>query len=196
MATNLTEKDLNLIKGWRNERRNELRRFRRAAYHEVGHALAMYLCYGNIKRICYLTVEWDGSGLCHHGKPMEIEEYMCFVGIGGITGNLFKEVCYLIGGGLCEAMFCNKSAKAIILGGKYKFSIKGMEEDIERIERLLMFKGITNKKDVEAMIRLAVIRLKFVFWHNADKIKKCVNLLVAQEGFINRQDFYNIFRSK
>ncbi len=184
------------VKDWTNAIRREKRRAKRAAYHEIGHALAMYLCYGNIKRIDTITANWDGSGLCNHENPMEFQEYMDFIRKDGITGNIFKEVCYAIGGGLCEAMFCNKSAKAILGGGKYKFPIKGMEGDLNHIKKILHYYCITNKKDIDARIRLAVIRLKYDFYNNADKIKRCANLLIEQEGFINRNDFYYIFRSK
>lgn len=181
---------------WINSLRRERRRMQRAAYHEVGHALAMYLCYGNIDRISSISVEWNGSGICNHEKPMDLNDYMDYLHEGGIMGNLFNEVCYNVGGGLCEAMFCNNAANAILSGSAYKFPIKGMEGDLEHIKYILGWNGICNKKDVDAFIRLAVIRLKYDFYNQSNKIKQCVNTIIKEEYCIDKMDFYYIFDDK
>lgn len=186
----MTEKD------WINSLRRERLRMQRTAYHEVGHSLAMYLCYGNIDRISSISVEWDGSGICSHEAPMDFHDYMDYLQKGGIFGNLFNEVCYLVGGGLSEAMFCNKAAEAILSGKKYKFPIKGMEGDLKHIKEILGWNGICYKKDIDAFIRLAVIRLKHYFYDQSDKIKHCVNTIIQEEGFINKIVFYRIFDEK
>ena len=187
----LTEKD------WMNSIRNERRRKRRAAFHEVGHALAMYLCYGNIDRIDKIIVRWNGSGYCNHENPMEYYDYLDFIDGDDITtGNLFNEVCYSVGGGLCEAMFCNKVGISFITGNKkYKFPIKGMKDDLEHIRTILSrsYLRIKDERDIEAFIRMAVIRLRTDFLIHADKIRQCVDLLLKEDDVIERYNFYSIF---
>jgi hypothetical protein len=181
------------VREWENSLRREKRRLRRAAYHEVGHALAMYLCYGNIDRIGKIYVDWKGGGMCEHESPFDYNDYMDFLHEGGLFGNLFNEVCYSVGGGLCEAMYCNKATSSILKGFGYKFPIKGMEGDIKKIVDILMFNGIVNQKDVDAFIRMAVLRLKCDFFNYADKIKLCVEEILKWDGMIDRMDFYRIF---
>lgn len=186
----------NSLKDFENAIRNEKRRFKRAAYHEVGHALAMYLCYGNIKRIKYIEINYDGSGLCEHESKMNDYDYINFIKSSNTNGNVFKEICYCVGGGLCEAMYCNKRTEAILCSTRYKFPIKGMEKDLQDISNILSIIGITNQKDVDALIRVAVLRLKWDFYNYANQIKQCVKMIEQGEGFINRKDLNKIFRSK
>ena len=71
-----------------------------------------------------------------------------------------------------------------------------MEGDMKHLEIMLSLKGITNKKEIEAFVRMAIIRLKYDFINNENKIKECVKLLCENDGYIDRIDFYRIFDQK
>ena len=175
----------------------EKRYVRRNAFHEIGHAVAMYVCYGNIERIEEIDVSYFNPNT-EHSNPMSDFEYRDRVqDLDNGFEFLLNELCYSIGGGLCEAIFCNKIAYKIIDGDKYKFPIKGMEGDIEQVKTMLAWYGVFEEKEIKSFINVAVRRLFPFYMEYSDKIKELVNYVLKDDAdIISREDFYYVFDQK
>ena len=173
---------------------------RRITFHEIGHAVAMYICYGNIDRIetisCDLFVPVTSKV-----KSLQLSDRECLRKMFDENEGfqfVFNEVCTLIGGGLCESLFCNKTINKIIENKRYVFPIKGMEGDMATLKRLLSLYGVENKKEIDAFVKLAVRRLYFPFMRYKDKIYILANKVLNDEidEEITREEFYEVFDQK
>ncbi len=105
----------------------------RAAYHEAGHAVALYLLTGNIDRIEEVNIGdagYDYIGACQHSGEhrREIQElYENGESPKYETPEGFKcminEICYAMAGGVSEKLFC----------GLKQLPYKAMKGDIESV---------------------------------------------------------------
>lgn len=176
--------------------RRERRILRRIAFHEIGHAVAMYVCYGNIERIDSISCDLEHPGTIH-SNPIGDVEYIGKI-IDDNHGFQFalNEICYAIGGGFCEAMFCNNISERIRNNKKYKFPIKGMKDDLQDVERILLILGATERKEINSFIVVSVRRLFPYFIKYEEKIRKLVDKALKEDYYLSRIDFYEVFDEK
>lgn len=171
---------------------------KRITFHEIGHAVAMYICYGNIERIEEISCDMFNP-MTTKSNVMTNAEYLGkMYNVNDGFQFVFNEICYYIGGGLCESLFCSKTADKIAENKRYVFPIKSMAHDMEAVNFLLGLYGVGNKKEIDAFIILAVRRLYPLFMEYEEKIKLLVNKVLHDEfeENLSRMDFYEVFDQK
>lgn len=171
---------------------------RRITFHEIGHAVAMYICYGNIERIEEIACDMFYPVTTKSSMKTSGEYISKMYNANDGFQFVFNEVCFLIGGGLCESLFCSKTADKISENKRYVFPIKSMDHDMDAVKVLLSLYGVKKKKEIDAFVILAVRRLFPSFMKYEEKIKLLVNKVLNDEldVTISRMDFYEVFDPK
>lgn len=149
----------------------------RFTYHEIGHAFAWFVCHGNIDNISEINIVKAVTEKKEYMTNLEYVKNMANYANGGFNF-AFDELCYAIGGGLCEAMFVDNYIEKINKNMDYEFPVKGMEEDMKSVGYILTCLGVKDEKEVFAFLKVAIRRLFMPFLVNADKIILLANMVV------------------
>lgn len=172
----------------------------KAAYHEIGHALAMYICYGNIDRISEIVIYCNGAGETVHDEDFYIaDKAPLFDNSKKGYDFYFNEICYSMGGGLMEAIITHKDEFYSNMWEPIKMPRESMKGDYESMSTLLSIYGVTTKSEITAMARTATIFLQRAFIPYLDKVEELAQMLLSNsdyEGHITKSDFYRVMNPK
>lgn len=165
----------------------------RFTYHEIGHAFAWFVCHGNIDNIAEINIVEAATKKKKYMSNLEYIKNIANFANGGFNF-AFDELCYAIGGGLCEAMFVDNYIEKINKNLDYEFPIKGMEEDMESVGSILTYLGVKDEKEVSAFLKVAIRRLFIPFLVNADKIILLANMVIKNnKSVLYEKDFNDVF---
>lgn len=165
----------------------------RFAYHEIGHVFAWYVCHGNIDNIAEINIVEAATKKETYMSNLEYVKSIVNFSNDGFN-KAFDELCYAIGGGLCEAMFVDNYIEKINKNMDYKFPVNGMEGDMESVGYILSCLGVTDVEEINAFLKVAIRRLFVPFMVNADKILILANMVIKDnKPVLYKEDFFDAF---
>lgn len=167
----------------------------KAAYHEIGHVLAMYICYGNIDRYRDITVYWNGAGIAETDSDFYIADKAKYCDFSRSGFDFyFNEVCINVAGGVCEAIMTHREKFLSSISIPIKLPHKNMEGDYTQITNVLSIMAVHDKKDISAIIRAATIYMQRAFIPYLEKIEELARFLLYDddECYMSKLEFYKI----